>query len=45
MRVAPKPEEIAEIYIDESSQTNHRYLVLGGVGLKLTSAAHLSGLY
>jgi hypothetical protein len=44
MRVAPKPEEIAEIYIDESSQTNHRYLVLGGVGLKLTSAAHLSGL-
>jgi Protein of unknown function (DUF3800) len=44
MRVAPKPEEIAEIYIDESSQTKHRYLVLGGVGLKLTSAAHLSGL-
>jgi len=44
MRVPPKPEEIAEIYIDESSQTNHRYLVLGRVGLKLTSAAHLSGL-
>src|SRR5262249_33154367 len=44
MRVAPKPEEIAEIYIDESSQTNHRYLVLGGVGLKLTRAAQLSRL-
>jgi hypothetical protein len=44
MRVAPKPEEIAEIYIDESSQTNHRYLVLGGVGLNLTSTAHLTGL-
>jgi Protein of unknown function (DUF3800) len=31
MRVAPKPEEIAEIYIDESSQNDHRYLVIGCV--------------
>ena len=31
MRVKPKLEEIAEIYIDESSQTNHRYLVIGCV--------------
>jgi hypothetical protein len=29
MRVAPKPDEIAELYIDESSQNNHRYLVIG----------------
>jgi Protein of unknown function (DUF3800) len=44
MRVAPKPDEIAEIYIDESSQNNHRYLVLGGIGTKLTSTARLSNL-
>jgi hypothetical protein len=44
MRVAPKLDEIAEIYIDESSQNNHRYLVLGGVILMLTSAAELNGL-
>src|SRR5262249_18276682 len=31
MRIAPKPDEVAEIYIDESSQNNHRYLVIGGV--------------
>jgi hypothetical protein len=31
MRVKPKPEEIAEIYVDESSQSNHRYLVIGAV--------------
>jgi Protein of unknown function (DUF3800) len=29
MRVPPKPSEIVEAYIDESSQNNHRYLVLG----------------
>lgn len=42
MRVAPKLDEIAEIYIDESSQNNHRYLVLGGIILRLTSATSLS---
>ena len=31
MRVAPDPAEISEIYIDESSQNSHRFLVLGGV--------------
>lgn len=31
MRVTPRPDEIAEIYIDESSQNNHRYLVLSCV--------------
>jgi uncharacterized protein DUF3800 len=30
-RVAPRPEDIAEIYVDESSQTQNRYLVLGGL--------------
>jgi hypothetical protein len=30
-RIKPKPEEIAEVFIDESSQTMNRYLVLGGV--------------
>ena len=30
-RVAPKPEEICEVFIDESSQTKHRYLILGGI--------------
>jgi hypothetical protein len=44
MRVAPNPDQIAEIYIDESSQTNHRYLVLGGVGMKLTNEAQLRSL-
>jgi hypothetical protein len=42
MRVAPKPDEIAEIYIDESSQNNHRYLVLGGIATMLTNSTLLS---
>ena len=42
MRVAPKPDEIAEIYIDESSQNNHRYLVLGGIVTMLTNSTLLS---
>ncbi len=31
VRVTPKPEEICEVYIDESSQTKNRYLILGGI--------------
>jgi hypothetical protein len=27
----PNASEIYEFYIDESSQTNHRFLVLGGI--------------
>lgn len=27
----PAPEHVANIYVDESSQTKHRYLVLGGI--------------
>jgi hypothetical protein len=35
-RVAPNPGDICEVYVDESSQNNHRYLVLGGVIIRLT---------
>jgi hypothetical protein len=42
MRVRPKPEELAEIYIDESSQTNHRYLVIGGVVVESDRANELA---
>lgn len=31
MRVRPEPSYIAEIFIDESSQTAHQFLVLGGL--------------
>jgi hypothetical protein len=31
IRVSPSDEEISNIYIDESSQTQHRFLLLGGV--------------
>jgi hypothetical protein len=41
MRVAPKPDEIAEIYIDESSQNNHRYLIIGCVVNMLPEASRL----
>ena len=30
-RHAPPPDVLSDIYIDESSQTKHRYLVLGGI--------------
>src|ERR1700722_4415421 len=35
MRVAPNPAQISEVFIDESSQNNHRFLVLGGVIVRL----------
>jgi hypothetical protein len=31
MHERPDPKQIADIYLDESSQNNHRFLVLGGV--------------
>jgi hypothetical protein len=31
LRVVPRPEEIAEIYMDESSLNNHRHRVIGCV--------------
>ncbi|SRR6266508_779293 len=42
MRVKPKPEDIAEIYIDESSQNNHRYLVIGGIIVMMTGTPRLN---
>ena len=42
MRERPDPGQIAEIYIDESSQNNHRYLVLGGVCVNLPDSDELS---
>lgn len=30
-RAPPDPRQLFDIYIDESSQTRHRYLVLGGI--------------
>jgi hypothetical protein len=42
MRVAPKPDEIAEIYIDESSQSKHRYLVIGCTVSMLPDTAALN---
>jgi hypothetical protein len=38
MRVPAKPEDILEVYVDESSQTKHRYLVLGAVVVRLISS-------
>ena len=42
MSVTPPPLGIAEVYIDESSQNNHRYLVLGGIGVTVDGALRLN---
>ena len=44
MRVPAKPENILEIYVDESSQNKHRYLVLGAVVIELLNAPKIEGL-
>lgn len=44
MRVPAKPSEIAEVYIDESSQNNHRYLVLGAIVVELEASQKLADL-
>jgi Protein of unknown function (DUF3800) len=41
MRVTPDPSLVADIYIDETSQNNHRYLVIGCVATMMTDAAGL----
>ena len=41
MRTRPKSSEIVEVYIDESSQNVHRYLVLGAVCVELEDSAAL----
>jgi hypothetical protein len=38
MRVPAKPEDIVEVYADESSQNKHRYLVLGAICVGMTEA-------
>jgi Protein of unknown function (DUF3800) len=42
MRVRPKSEDIVEVYIDESSQTKHRYLVLGAVAIELPNSQKIT---
>lgn len=37
-RIAPDRAQIREIYLDETSQTKHRYLLIGGVVTPLLSA-------
>jgi hypothetical protein len=44
MRVPAKPEGILEIYVDESSQNTHRYLVLGAVVVQLTNSKIINDL-
>jgi hypothetical protein len=44
MRVPAKPEEIVEVYLDESSQTKHRYLVLGAIIVEYVRSAELATL-
>ena len=44
MRVPAKPEDIIDVYIDESSQTKHRYLVLGAIVLQVTDVQKLNQL-
>jgi hypothetical protein len=41
MRVPAKPEEIIEVYADESSQNKHRYLVLGAIVVNMPDTPDL----
>jgi hypothetical protein len=40
-RIKPTPDQISEIYIDESSQTKHRYLGLAGIIVHVQQRASL----
>ena len=44
IRRRPDLSEITDIYIDESSQSAHRYLVLGGIRIKKLDMDHFNGL-
>lgn len=44
LRIRPDPSEITDIYIDESSQNAHRYLVLGGVRFKARDVDRINHL-
>jgi hypothetical protein len=41
MRVSPDPKQIIEIYVDESSQTQHQFLVMGAVLVSLPDTDRL----
>jgi hypothetical protein len=41
-RAPPSPSQIVEVYIDESSQTGHRFLVLGGIGVESQDSEKLN---
>lgn len=43
-RTFPQPSEISELYIDETSQTKHEYLVLGGIIVHQQSVARFNEL-
>jgi hypothetical protein len=44
MRENPDPSKITDIYVDESSQTKHRFLVLGAVVVGMTDTSELNRL-
>jgi hypothetical protein len=44
MRVPAKPEDLLEVYVDESSQNKHRFLVLGAVVFELIDAQRIIDL-
>jgi hypothetical protein len=44
MRVPAKSSELLEIYVDESSQNNHRFLVLGAIVVPFEDSAKLASL-
>lgn len=44
MRVPAKPEDIVEVYVDESSQNKHRYLVIGAIVLQLRHSGNVIDL-
>jgi len=44
MRVPAKSEDIVEVYVDESSQTKHRYLVLGAIVTRMIDVQKIHSL-
>jgi hypothetical protein len=40
----PEPSDVIEVYIDESSQTGHQFLVLGGIGVEALEILKLNEL-
>jgi hypothetical protein len=44
MRTKADPAKLVDIYLDESSQNNHRFLVLGSTVVEFTKASNLADL-